>query len=123
MKKVFLLIGVAGFYSASGQQNNLFDEQKHLQKKGKQDMPLLKLSPAFKPLSVSPSLSYTLQNGDKMLFLPVDNMPCIIPDMSQFKTMPNAVVTLLNFSLENVNNKPGDIPNAAPPQQPLVQRK
>lgn len=34
-------------------------------------------------------LSHTLSNGNKVYLLPQDNMPCIVPNMSQFN-MPNA---------------------------------
>jgi hypothetical protein len=30
------------------------------------------------------TLSHTLPNGNKVYLLPQDNMPCVVPDMSQF---------------------------------------
>lgn len=34
-------------------------------------------------------LAFTHPNGNKLYFLPQDNMPCMVPDLSQFN-MPNA---------------------------------
>lgn len=40
-------------------------------------------------LNPKAKFSHSLPNGNKVYFLPLDNMPCIVPDMSQFN-MPNA---------------------------------
>jgi hypothetical protein len=46
--------------------------------------------------------TYNLPNGNKVIILPQDNMPCVVPDMKQFNmpllkpevpaTMPNAAI-------------------------------
>jgi hypothetical protein len=57
-----------------------------------------------------------MNNGDKVFVLTVDNMPCVIPDMSQFKIMPNTAKADENFlATMGKQNVPGKIPNAATP--------
>lgn len=114
MKRIFLLAGVLGFAGAvSAQQNDLFDVEEHLKKKADQpfwnkptDINLLTLKNA----APAPSLSFTyLISGEKLLQLPVDHMPCVVPDMDLFSRMPNAAhVIVLRAGM-------GSIPNSAPP--------
>ena len=40
-------------------------------------------------LNPTAKLSHTLGNGNKVYLLPQDNMPCMVPNMTQFN-MPNA---------------------------------
>ena len=56
-------------------------------------------------------LLYTLSNGNKVYSLPQDNMPCVVPDMSQYNTM--AMVT----PEKNQYN----MPNPANPTQPKIE--
>jgi hypothetical protein len=134
MKKVFLLVGIATFSAASAQQNDLFDIQKHLQKKqaeGKnigEKMKLL-LHP-FKKANLyntyttnNPTFSHTTPNGDKIITLGQDNMPCVVPDMSLFQAMPNT-----GYDKNFLNNlwlstrQPGQIPNGSSPLKMLVSK-
>ncbi len=124
MKKVFLLFGIAAFASASAQQNDVFDIQKHIQKKIVKDnkekpkkntqlvfekcfaVPMIrKIRPNFIP-------GYILPNGDKVTTLQIYNMPCVQPDMRQFHTMPNVVYDK-QFNFSPQRPKPGQIPNGA----------
>jgi hypothetical protein len=123
MKKVFLLLGIASFSAASAQQKDVFDIQQHLDKMFKdKKIPEIVISPLNKPTPVSYSwpfpnnqkLSIILPNGDKVYILSQDNMPCVVPDMTQFN-MPNVSNSHDYFqSLLPKNNIPGNIPNAAP---------
>lgn len=111
MKKILLIIGILFFSFASAQQNDLFDLQKHIQGKIKESKikALVPNQPIEYP-QIKPSSSYILPNGNKVVILPEDNMPCVEPDMSQFN-MPN-----LAKSDKLLLNKwqPGQIPNLIP---------
>ena len=94
MKKAFLFFGIAAFTSASAQQNDLFDIQQHLLKKSADNNKLVKkknidLPFIYNPLQInnSPVDSYTLSNGDKVVILKLDNMPCVQPDMQDRKSV------------------------------------
>ena len=89
MKMVFLLFGIAAFSGASAQQKDLFDIQKHLQKIQQENKKFVeKMKPAWKEITYTGQLqqqrSYILSNGNKVIILPLDHMPCIVPDMKQF---------------------------------------
>lgn len=135
MKKVFLLFGVAIFSSASAQQKDLFDIQQHLQKKQAEDkkaaekikllLPPLTSFKFYTPYTTNKTgLSYTLPNGDKVVILGQDNMPCIVLDMNQFQTMPNVISGIGNphYDLLPPVRKPGQIPNGALPFRMIVSK-
>jgi hypothetical protein len=125
MKKIFLLFGLFGCYCGSAQMKDVFDIQKHLEKKSTDHkplnvMPLIKnqfSKNLFKGNKFSELKSYSLLNGDRVIILPIDNMPCVVPDMKQFHTMPEISKNEMN-NLPNLlrqNYFPGKIPNAASP--------
>ncbi len=125
MKKLFLLLSIAGFSSASAQPGNLFDIQKHLQKKKTENKKKSQRNPGMKPQFFSaepffrskPQPSFTLPNGDKVMFLHQDNMPCVVPDIRQFR-MPNISNPGEHFLTEYFKNRPpGCIPNPAIPRR------
>lgn len=134
MKKVFLLFGIAAFSSASAQQNDLFNIQKHLQKKQTEEkkidekikfvLPLFKKTILYNSYTNNnPTLSYILPNGDKVITLVQDNMPCVVPDMRLFQAMPNTGYDKKfqnNLSLSS--RQPGQIPNGAFPLRMLVSK-
>jgi hypothetical protein len=115
MKKIFLLISIAASSVAVAQQQDVFDIQKHLQKKQLLSK-VTELKNNFTPLQrlavscVMPSqnLSYTLDNGDKVMY-GNGTMPCVKPG-KQVHTMPGPVTAdqLLDLSIP----APGQIPNA-----------
>jgi len=125
MKKIFLVCGVFALYSANAQQKDLFDIEKHLQKKAienngvklrQQTFDKFRIpdpSPGTNPIinSHKESLSYKLPNNDSVFILPIDNMPCVVPDMKEFNVMPNAGINS-NIILQN---RVGQIPNPAMP--------
>jgi len=124
MKMIFLLLGVAGFTAASAQDKDLFDIQKHLQKKQGENNKILEKRNFPKPPSkIAPFTrlrarhSHILPNGDKLMLLTQDNMPCIVPDMKQF-LMPNISNPEDYFrSLPLITKRPGSIPNAIDPHR------
>ncbi|MEO6613303.1 MAG: hypothetical protein ABIT05_15575 [Chitinophagaceae bacterium] len=115
MKKILLIFGLAAFSAASGQQKDVFDIGQHLRKKqadGKKlaekknmALPFLKNFPVVDPyLTSRPSESYTLPNGDKVIISSIDHMPCIQPDMRQFRVMPSVQPDIRRFrTMPNVS--------------------
>ena len=126
MKKIFLLLGIAAFSSASAQQKDLFNIQKYLQKKQEESKKLeenkkfvVKIKPVRKQITWAGDVrqlpSYNLLNGNKVIILSLDHMPCIIPDMKQFM-MPNIPNRNEDFqSRLPGRNMPGTIPNPTRP--------
>jgi hypothetical protein len=130
MKKMLIFACILFSVVAKAQQSNFFDAEKHLQKlnSGKKEMkinrsaPFLQLNRSTTPF---PELSYTLPNGDKVIALPLDNMPCVKPDMSQFQAMPNAGKDFFRDFYAQTE-KAGTIPNGAifvPMNRLLTKRK
>lgn len=125
MKKIFLVLGLSGICSAAfSQTEEFFNAQKHLQKKtklGKKtrnkpvvrnfSLPLQKNGAFLKP-----ALSQILPNGDRVFILPADNMPCVSPDMTRYRAMPNADIDIRLFILRQ--QRAGQIPNPAIPLPP-----
>ena len=108
MKKLFLVLGLSGFCAtAFSQQGELFNAREHLQKKTNPDKkkgnnPIVRTLPS--PLQKTgllskPILSHILPNGDRIYILPVDNMPCVSPDMTRYRSMPNADDDINRFIL------------------------
>lgn len=129
MKKILLLTSLAVSFTAIAQEDELFDFNKHIQKKQaeakksaekKEMLGFLKnrnkINPPMDFLSNKPDLTYTLKNGDRVIILSQDNMPCIVPDMKQFQAMPNAgsKAGINNFYIP-WRSQPGIIPNASMP--------
>jgi hypothetical protein len=115
MKALFFLLSVCAFSFTSAQNKDLLDINQHLKKlneknKGKLEKQIL-LYPLLEkirtPFSIKIDSSYYLPNGDKVVTLPGYNMPCVVPDMKQFQTMPIAGRNL------NINNY-SFMPNPAP---------
>lgn len=132
MKKVFLLFGMAAFSSASAQQKDVFDIQKHLDKRAKDKK---NSGTIFRPTIKSNfhlhhrlrpqvwELSHILSNGDKVYALSRDNMPCVVPDMRQFTNMPN--ISNPNEYFESLlfrQHIPGTIPNAVRPYRLITSK-
>jgi hypothetical protein len=122
MKKIFLFFGIATISSASAQQKDVFDVNRHIQQ-------LLKNKTAGKSIALAEidnfflkgshtsgvNLSYVLPNGDKVYLLLQDNMPCVVTGTPQ-NNMPNISNPNKYFeSLTFKNNTPGSIPNAVKP--------
>jgi hypothetical protein len=111
MKKIIIstiFICSVIFINAQLKNNPTFNE--YLQKKGifspgspkLPSKPRILVTPGIeRNLSTTSPLqeakpSYTLENGSKVYLLPQDNMPCVVPDMSQFN-MPVVKADLKGF--------------------------
>lgn len=131
MKKIIFSLCFVGFCfaTATAQQNELFEINKHIQKKqaeAKKSAERKKITTFFKNrnkanltmglFSNKPEHTYTLPNGDRVIILSQDNMPCVVPDMKKFQTMPNAGTKagLNNFYIPR-RSQPGIIPNGSMP--------
>ena len=135
MKKIFLVFGIVAFSSAAAQQNNVFNVESYLQKKtdnknekieknsylsseGCFGGPLVqKAIPNYLP-------GFLLPNGDRIKDMAplLYNMPCVRPDMRQFRTMPNPGLGILP-SYFSSGPLPGQIPNGAFPYKKYIVSK
>jgi hypothetical protein len=113
MKVLFFIIAIAAFSTASAQRRDTFWV--------KPLMPQLKTISPAKPkvysfqqaprLLPNSRLLHTLPNGSEVYALPIDNMPCIVPDLSLYNynmpvVKPPVARTMPNPSLQPFNNKP-----------------
>lgn len=89
MKKILFLFGVAGFYTATAQQTDVFDINQYLLK----HKPRINLQSKIqlKPgktlrnsINKNPGDTYRLANGDKVVALPQDRMPCVLPSLKEY---------------------------------------
>jgi hypothetical protein len=117
MKKMFLTICVATFSYASAQENEstILKVLPPVSKTG----PFLfhngtdtfsfpdthMLSP-IQQLLPQAKLHHILPNGNKVYSLPQDNMPCVVPDMSQFN-MPDVRSGMSPYTIPNPAYPPG----------------
>lgn len=89
MKRIFLLLPVFFFLNAPGQQPNnsirVGPSNKNVSKDSLQKL-IAKLNMRSYPQA---KLLSSFADGTKLYALPQDNMPCLVPDLSQFK-MPIA---------------------------------
>ncbi len=135
MKRIALLLALTSFaVAASAQQNDFFDIQKHLQKRRKENKPVvnpLLTKPSlqnkftfFQPINPNnqEKLSHTLSNGDKVYLLSQDNMPCIIPDMSKLNFTDISNLTMYPNTFILPDNQPGSIPNVANPGRIIISK-
>jgi len=131
MKKIFLLFGMAAFCSASAQQKEVFDIQKHLDNMIKdKKIPGGVFKPFNKPTPITnywyypndQKLSYISPNGDKIYILSQDNMPCVVPGYTQ-NIMPNVSDPDKYFESSLFrNDTPGSIPNVVRPYRIIVSK-
>ncbi|HEY6062750.1 MAG TPA: hypothetical protein VIV35_04020 [Chitinophagaceae bacterium] len=131
MKRTFLLFGLVAFTSASAQQKNVFDINRHIQEvlknnnTGSTRVKIFETDKIFlnKFTQSLPKLSHILPNGDKVYLLHGDNMPCVVPDMRQFTTMPNISNPDEYFeSLQFRQHLPGNIPNGVRPYRLITSK-
>ncbi len=96
MKKIFLVFGLTGVFQAAAQQKVIFDAEQYLEKKAK-NKGLTKILLPPHNLKFSP-IPNTINGFNRKTDVDirdltsqhVGSMPCIRPDMNDFKTMPNA---------------------------------
>lgn len=117
MKKVFLAFGIAAFSSASAQQKDVFDIERHLQKltaDKKKPGVNLQSQPLFEFRQLPPNILNSLPNGDRVMILPGDNMPCVVPGKTYLYFTPNLAGVNQPLLLRVYQRKqPGAIPNPA----------
>ena len=123
MKKIFLLLGITSCYAAASQQKDVFDINRHIQELQRKNIPLQgKIKspvPEIKYFSLNNiftapvgKYSHSLSNGDKVYTLTIDNMPCVVPGITN-NIMPNISYPENYFESPLFkNNTPGSIPNA-----------
>ncbi|HKZ67739.1 MAG TPA: hypothetical protein VJ111_15340 [Chitinophagaceae bacterium] len=87
MKYLFLLATVTVFSSVSAQNDEVFYLQKQIKKKLEKRVTGFPNYQSSIPVQPQKDLAYILPGGNKVSTLPQDNMPCIIPDMSQLKCL------------------------------------
>lgn len=104
MKYLLLVAGIFIFGSVAAQNDEIYYLQKHIKKsQQKKTNSLLKhqspvvLAPQLNNYSEK-DLTYTLPNGNKVITLSQDNMPCVGPDMTQFN-MPCIVPEKQNYNM------------------------
>jgi len=130
MKRVFLLFGIVAFSAASAQQKELFDIQEHLRKKMADDKKIVEKKfpslPFNSPFSFKvPAIgnktpgSYVLPNGDQVILLSMDRMPCVQPDMQQLGVMPNPAYDR-PFHYSPLRLQTGQIPNGSLPYRMIA---
>jgi len=90
MKYLILIASIFIFGSVAAQNDEVYYLQKQLKKQQQK-----KINPLYKdqsPIALLPKkdsrsendVAYTLHNGNKIITLSQDNMPCVVPDMIQF---------------------------------------
>jgi hypothetical protein len=86
MKKIFLIAGIASF-SVAAAQNNPSPKIQVIPPKPKNNISSLPKFYVVNPktrLIDGAKLLNTLPNGNTVYALPQDNMPCVVPDVSQY---------------------------------------
>lgn len=133
MKYMLLFAGIAVFSFASAQQTDYSDLLKKYKKPQQNNYPGL-LKKYNRPQIAQPGLPkyeipkiadqlpnakflFVLPNGNKVYALPQDNMPCVVPDMSQY----NRAIPIQPYRY----NGPGAIPNlmAIVPRRDIITNK
>jgi hypothetical protein len=119
MKKVLLIAGIATYSFASAQEKGqpYWKVVPPLSKK------VIPLPPgnnfSTQSLTLPPGIQLlgSLPNGNKIYALPQDNMPCVIPDMSQYNSMPVVKPDLSLYNMPNLANPNGKKPGVISPEK------
>jgi hypothetical protein len=108
----------------NAQDNNFFNPSEHLLKKRPvnqfKNMYPFRLFKDQITVAAPEIQEFKLPNGNTVLQLKQDNMPCIIPDMSQYST--TIVLGAGNYYRKLLIPAPGKIPNAAIPDKTILLR-
>ena len=112
MKKIFLIAGILSFTAAVAQDNGS-PKIKVVPSKPKKNIsskpPVYFVKPQTQLLSNAELLN-TLPNGNQVYALPQDNMPCVVPDVSQYN-MP-VVKPQVEYTIPN--------PYPQAPSKPII---
>lgn len=119
MKRIFFVIAIGAFSFASAQNNRDSFWLKTLPVKPKINSQLPETYRFhFTPQLLDQSkLLHTLPNGNKVYALPMDNMPCVVPDMSQHNTTPTIKPDVLLNAIPNPAYPPAGKPMILPQEQ------
>jgi hypothetical protein len=112
MKKIFFVLAIGTFSFASGQNRPWV---KPIPPKPRIDSYKLPKTYSFNytpQVLDNAKLLHTLPNGNKVYALPMDNMPCVVPDMSQYNTMATVNPKVPLYSIPN--------PAYPPPGKPMI---
>jgi len=105
MKVLFFIIAIAAFSTLSAQNLGKSWVKPIVPQQKTNSLRQPKIYPFQQ---AQPRLLQTLPNGNKVYELPIDNMPCVVPDLSQYNynmptvkppvahTMPNPASPLFN---------------------------
>jgi hypothetical protein len=114
MKRALLLFGLASFTGISAQTQDLFDINKHLEKKS--NLTTRKVSLTQKIFKI-PNIEinklvhvFTLPNGDKVVSSPKYNMPIVTPGNNFIYYMPTSYMP---FYKDFLSKLPGRMPNGS----------
>jgi hypothetical protein len=102
MKKYFLIIAILAFTFTGAQEFNFPGLQKRFKNPKADILPMPEIhnfNPSDQSLPFT-KRSYTLPNGNKVNILPQDNMPCVMPDISQF-SMPVVKPNIQHYNIPN----------------------
>jgi hypothetical protein len=120
MKRIFFVIAIGAFSFASAQNNNIDTFWlKTLPRKPKINSEL----PETYRYNITPQvldqakLLHTLPNGNKVYALPMDNMPCVVPDMSQYTKIPTVTPNVPSYSIPNPALPPFNKPKVLTQEQ------
>lgn len=115
MKKIFVFLLVAGIFIKTPAQQPGSNADKN---KFRNTIPQDSSNKLLEKATYSPSLfkqsnSYLLPDGDKVILLSQDNMPCVVPNMLMY-----------NYNMPVYKGKiMGTIPNILPPGQIIPKKK
>lgn len=111
MRKIFLILGLAGFTSVYGQKKGILDINKNLEKKlGRKSVNNQTPTFLYKGSPYQLSLKQLLPNGDKVLASPIYNMPVIKPGNNFVYNMPTGFIPGYK---DSIITSPNQIPNPA----------
>ena len=147
MKKVFLIAVVLSAVCGHAQQHDVFDAEKYLQKKNSQKDTFdvqnyfqqkdnwnkafdfkkkfeEKSNWKMLPLQRTNQPAWTLPDGNLVLVLPGDNMPCIVPDMSLYNYNMPVIKPTIVYTIPNPVYPPTNLPGITPEQlQKLMEKQ
>jgi hypothetical protein len=110
MKVIFLPVAIAAFSFAAAQNNQQPSVTPKLNFNPDQAPTLYVINPPQPQLAPNARLLNTLPNGNKVYALPQDNMPCVVPDITNYNmpvVKPDVTYTIPNPALPSPpTNKP-----------------
>lgn len=110
MKKIFFVIAIGAFSFASA-QNNQTPAVSRPKMNSLETPRFYIINPPQTRLMVNGQLINRLPNGNKVYALAQDNMPCIVPDMSQYNmSVVKPAIVYNNIQNPALQNPPSNKP-------------